>query len=177
MRVIMAFLATLVFSTSAFAQNPPTANEDAPICSTLPNTIFKVKTDYNQRAVPQPGAGKALVYFLQDDANYISHPRPTTRLGVDGGWIGATHSDSYFYFTVDTGEHHLCAVWQAGGLIEHDGAAAFHFTAVAGRTYYFRAQNTSRHDGTAIIEFGPVDSDEAQLLIQRYAFSNSSVKK
>jgi Protein of unknown function (DUF2846) len=177
MRIILLILALLMISASAFAQDAPTANAAAPVCSNLPNTIFNVKTDNNPHAAPQAVADKALVYFLQDDADYTSRPRPTTRLGVDGIWAGATHSDSYFYFTVEPGEHHLCAIWQAGGLNPDYGAAAAHFTAVAGHTYYFRAQNISGRDGTEIIELGPVHSDEAQLLIQRYAFNSSSVKK
>jgi hypothetical protein len=91
--------------------------------------------------------------------------------------VGATHSDSYFYFPVEVGEHHLCATWQPGGLDSAVRSGAAHFTAEAGHVYYFRAQNSSRRDGTRAIEFARVDSDEAQLLIRQYAFSSSSVKK
>jgi uncharacterized protein DUF2846 len=170
-------LAILFFSASAFAQSSPPATVTASaVCGNLPNTIFDVKTD-NGEHTAQPVAGKALVYFLQDDTNYVARPRPTTRLAVDGAWVGATHSDSYFYFAVEPGEHHLCATWQAGGLQPVSGAAAAHFTAEAGHVYYFRAQNSSLRDGTSTIEFRRLDSDEAQLLINRYAFSSSSVKK
>jgi Protein of unknown function (DUF2846) len=98
-------------------------------------------------------------------------------LAIDGAWVGATHSDSYFYFAVDPGEHHLCAAWQAGALDDEVRIAAAHFDAEAGQVYYFRARNASRRDGTLTIEFGRLDSDEAQLLIGRYALSSSSAKK
>jgi len=168
-------LMILLFGASTFAQNAPPVAAGA-VCSNLPNTIFDVKTDNGEHAA-QPAAGKALVYFLQDDTNYISRPRPTTRLAMDGAWVGATHSDSYFYFSVEPGEHHLCAGWQAGGLQPTAGVAAAHFTAVAGHVYYFRVQNGSLQDHSTTIELGRVDSDEAQLLINRYAFSSSSAKK
>src|ERR1700722_836771 len=168
-------LMILLFGASTFAQNAPPVAAGA-VCSNLPNTIFDVKTDNGEHAA-QPAAGKALVYFLQDDTNYISRPRPTTRLAMDGAWVGATHSDSYFYFSVEPGEHHLCANWQGGGLQPVVAVAAVHFTAVAGHSYYFRAKNSSVKDGGKTIEFARVDSDEGQLLVNRYTFSSSSVKK
>ena len=174
MRMILAIF---LFAAPAFAQSAPPAPVAAgAVCSNLPNTIFDVKTDNGEHAA-QPAAGKALVYFMQDDTNYLEHPRPTTRLAVDGAWVGAIHSDSYFYISVELGEHHLCANWQRGDLQPVVAVAAAHFTAEAGHSYYFRAQNSSVKDGTKTIEFGPLDSDEGQLLINRYAFSSSSVKK
>jgi hypothetical protein len=169
-------LAILLFAASACAQGVPAAGEASPVCAGLPNTTFEVKTDNGEHNA-QPVAGKAIVYFLQDDTNYLARPRPTTRFAVDGAWVGATHSDSYFYLPVEVGEHHLCATWQAGGLESAVRSGAAHFTAEAGHVYYFRAQNSSRRDGTRAIEFLRVDSDEAQLLIRQYAFSSSSVKK
>ena len=170
-------LAILLFAASACAQSaPPTASDATPVCGTLPNTTFEVKTG-NGEHTAQPVAGMAIVYFLQDDTNYLARPRPTTRLAVDGRWVGATHSDSYFYFPVEPGEHHLCAIWQPGGLGTAVRSGAAHFTAEAGHVYYFRAQNGSREDGIRTIEFGRVDSDEEKLLIRQYAFSSSSVKK
>jgi hypothetical protein len=170
-------LAILLFAASACAQGaPPATANAAAVCSNLPNAIFEVKTENGEHAA-QPVAGKALVYFMQDDTKYFEHPRPTTRLAVDGAWVGATHSDSYFYVSVEPGEHHLCANWQGGGLQPVVAVAAAHFTAEAGHSYYFRAQNSSVKDGGKTIEFARVDSDEGQLLVNRYAFSSSSVKK
>lgn len=174
MRIILVIL---LFSAPAFAQSVPTASVAAgAVCSNLPNTIFEVKTDNGEHAA-RPAAGKALVYFMQDDTKYFEHPRPTTRLAIDGAWVGATHSDSYFYVSVEPGEHHLCANWQGGGLQPVTAVVAAHFTAEAGHSYYFRAQNSSVKDGEKTIEFARVDSDEGQLLINRYAFSSSSAKK
>jgi hypothetical protein len=174
MRMILMIL---LFSAPTFAQNAPTATgASSAVCSNLPNTMFDVKTDNGVHSA-QPVDGKAVVYFLQDDTNYIARPRPTTRLAMDGAWLGAAHSDSYFYFSVEPGEHHLCTTWQSGGFDPTAEVAATHFTAMAGQVYYFRVQNGSLQDGTKTIEFGPLDSDEGQLLINRYAFSSSSAKK
>ena len=58
------------------------------------------RRDQNDKQHPfaKPESGKALIYFLQDDPNFLSRPRPTTRFGLDGNWIGATQSNSYFIF-------------------------------------------------------------------------------
>jgi hypothetical protein len=39
----------------------------------------------------QPESGKALVYFIEDDSTFNSSPKPTTRAGIDGNWVGVTH--------------------------------------------------------------------------------------
>jgi len=93
---------------------------------------------------------------------------------VDGVWVGATHGDSYLYFAVAPGEHHPCASWQSAVILSagHQGAAA-HFRAEDGRVYYFRVKNSWSREYPADIEFGPLDSDEAQLLISKFSLSTS----
>ncbi len=69
------------------------------------------------------------MYFLQDDKVFESRPRPTVKWGVDGNWVGATQRDTYFYLSVDPGEHHLCAEWESAVLINVGRpSAAGHFT-------------------------------------------------
>jgi hypothetical protein len=55
-------LAILFFSVSTFAQSTPTPTETevSPLCSSLPNTTFEVKT-VNGEHVAQRVAGKAIV--------------------------------------------------------------------------------------------------------------------
>jgi len=63
-------------------------------------------------------------------------------VGLDGQWIGATNGNSYFYFSVDPGEHHLCTNWQGFSFLGKTRAAgALHFTAEPGGVYYFRAKD------------------------------------
>lgn len=97
--VILTALA--IFSPAALAQSGPGCG---------PASVkLDVSTTKQRPAAPEIQAGKALVYFLQDDLKYNATPRPTTRFAIDGTWVGATHANSYFYVFVDPGEHHLCA--------------------------------------------------------------------
>jgi len=163
----------LLFTSSAFAQDL-----GAPGCGD-PNAKFEVKTNKEHHPV-QPEAGKALLYFIEDDSNWEMNPRPTTRMGVDGEWMGANHGNSYFFISVDPGVHHLCASWQPAVLpLKVKKAAAAHFTAEAGGVYYFEVKNTwwREHGGTGVISLDPLDSDEGQLLASKFALSTSQPKK
>jgi hypothetical protein len=169
-----ATLVMLLLAAAAFAQNAPAI---APGCGAA-DAKFSVKTDKSQHPSAQPEKGKAVIYFMEDDDSFESFPRPTTRLGIDGTWVGANHGDSYFYVTVEPGEHHLCASWQGLVVIRaQETSAAAHFTAEAGQSYYFRVRNTwLREHGVTRVELSPLDSDEGQLLASRYAFSSSQLK-
>lgn len=168
----------LVFcAAGALAQTASTTQATAPGCGPT-NLKFSVRTDKSQHPSAQPDKDKALIFFMEDDASFESRPQPTTRLGVDGNWVGANHGNSYFYVSVDPGEHHLCASWQSWvGFGMHDTSAAAHFTAEPGRSYYFRVRNTwLREHGVTRVELTPIDSDEGQLLASRFAYSSSQPK-
>jgi hypothetical protein len=171
-------LLLFLMATPALAQSSTTGSAVAPGCGTV-DTQFKVETDKDQRAAAQPVEGKALVYFIEDDTEFGSFVKPTTRAGVDGEWVGATHGSSFIHFSVDPGERHLCANWQAEIIVTPGRqVAAAHFTAEAGVVYYFRVRNTLvRSAGTAAIDFEPLDSDEGQLLVRRYSLMTSHPKK
>jgi len=119
-----------------------------------------------------------MMYFVEDDTEFESTPKPTTRIGVDGTWVGANHGNSYFSFAVDPGTHHLCASWQSLAVIgAHDTSAAAHFTAEAGQVYYFRVKNKWLHEHAAThVDLSPVDSDQGQLLASRRQLSVSHPK-
>lgn len=58
------------------------------------NVEFDVKTDKQQHPVSQPEPGKALVYFLHvesQDGGILNKGWVTSRVGIDGGWVGANH--------------------------------------------------------------------------------------
>lgn len=181
-----ATLAILLFALLAFFPMHTRAQE-GPGCG--PDNIkFDVSTKKVQGAATAPDAGKALVYFLQDDVRYGARPRPTTRFGVDGTWVGATHANSYFYVFVDPGEHHLCANWQSDvtGLSyvgPKRSTAATHFTAEAGKSYYFRARDiVYAIPGRGLasepeVLLSQMDSDEAQVIINSFSLSSSRQKK
>jgi hypothetical protein len=175
MRTALVFF---LLASPAFAQDKPADTAVAPGCG-AEDSKYDVKTDKGQHPMTQPDAGKALVVFIEDDMDFGSHPKPTTRAGLDGGWVGATHGNSYFSFSVDPGEHHLCASWQKAVIVRQGHkAAAAHFTAEAGKVYYFRVKNSWHRDlGTALIDFTPLDSDEGLLLASKFALSTSHPKK
>lgn len=171
-------LVLVLLASASFAQNPPTTSATAPGCGPA-GVHFAVKTEKKQHPILQPERGKAIVYFIQDDAEFLSRPRPSTRMGIDGQWVGATNSNSYFYVSVTPGEHHLCASWQSFvGFGVSDSMAALHFTADPGGIYFFRAENFwNKELGPAHIKFVPIDSDEGQLLASKFSFSTSQPKK
>lgn len=169
-------LLLFLIASPAFAQTAP-AVAVAPGCGASKVT-FSVETNKNQHPFAQPDAGKALVYFVEDDSNFNAVPKPTVRAGLDGTWVGATHGSSYFYFSVDVGEHHLCASWQGKGLQAY--AAATDFNAKPGELYFFRVRDTflwpKGSDLIRRIDLKSVNSDEGQLLASQYSFSTSHAK-
>jgi hypothetical protein len=174
--LIVLFLITSSVLTQAQTQE----TRVAPSCG--PDKVkFEVKTEKNRHQVGKPDAGKALVYFIADNSAFASLPRPTTRAGVDGEWVGAAQGNSFFYFSVDPGEHHLCASWQTwvgpGVDVAHKTAAA-HFTAELGGVYYFRVKNIYRKDaGRPFIKLELLDTDEGQLLANTFSLSTFGQKK
>jgi len=152
------FLVASVFVAGpAFAQRNASEPMIAAGCGDA-NVKFDVRSEKSQHPSAHPEEGQALVYFVEDDSSFESLPRPTTRVGLDGKWVGANRANSYFYFPVSP------------------KSAAAHFTAEAGKTYYFRVQNTLLRDGPVKIELMPLDSDEGQLLASKFAFSTSHPK-
>lgn len=168
----------LAFASSAFAQSG-TTQAVGPGCGDTA-VKFDVDTNRSQHPVAKPDSGKALVYFLQDDNFFESRPRPTTRFGLNGSWVGATQSNSYFYTAVDPGEHHICAGWQSWvGAGMGKQAAAAHFIAEEGKSYFFIVRNRwlRQLSSSAEMRLEPLDSDEAQLLMTKFGFSSSRVRK
>jgi hypothetical protein len=102
--------------------------------------------------------------------------RGSTKVAVDGAWIGANHHNSYLSFAVDPGEHHLCANWQShiGRMSRVVGLS--HFTAEAGKVYFFRTR-TIGANGPTFFDVEPIDSDQGRLFIASILMSVSHPKK
>lgn len=156
------------------------------------NVKFDVGTTKFRDRSPAPETGKALVFFLQDDLQFQGGIRPTTRFGIDGKWVGATHANSYFYVSLGPGGHDICANWQSvhfpGSIVPKRSTAAAHLTAEDGKTYYFRARDITKMDHSggehdteyvtqAEIVLEPLDPDEAQVIMNSFSFSSSHPKK
>jgi hypothetical protein len=134
------------------------------------------------------GPGKALLYvseiFKKAPGEWGD---PTLRIGVDGNWVGAVKGNSYFSFSVEPGEHHLCLKWQSHFKKLSREAAFTVLTAEAGKEYYFRARvsydlgpdygrNSSNVTGMSIA-LDPISSDEGQYLVASNPMSVPHLKK
>jgi hypothetical protein len=185
MKMLPKLLITLLFSafsTITFAQTFPASQAVSPGCGDK-KIKWDVSTNRSKHPVATPDTEKALVYFLQDDANFQSAPKPTIRFGLNGNWVGATQGNAYFYIPVDPGEYHLCAGWQSWiGVTPGHTDAADHFTAEAGKSYFFVARNVYTNDvhnpaNIANMKLEQVNEDEGQLLMTKFGFSSSHARK
>ncbi len=176
MRALLAFL---LLASPVFAQNqtPPTVPQS--VCGRA-DVQYDVKKDQGQH-IPEADPTKALVYVIQDQqtVGLCLKCTITRRIGLDGSWIGANNGGSYFFFTVDLGEHHLCANWQSryGEVSRLIGLVGS--TAAAGKTYYFRSR-ILYFGGTGnapYLDFDAPNPDQAQYLISISPYSISHPKK
>lgn len=174
-------LTVLLFASPVFAQDEAATARAAAGCGPL-QVQFDVKTDKNQHPAPQLESGKALVYVFEvqvrdRNVNYLGM-KVTTRVGLDGGWVGANHGESYFYFSADPGDHRLCTDWESKTESHHRVAAAVSLSTESGKVYYFRTIVDQRREShESIVKLLPVDPAEAQILIASSSLSISHPKK
>jgi len=174
MRIVFAFI---LFTLAAFAQDPAALSAAQAACG--PKGVnFDVKDDNSQHTVGQPEAGKALIYVIQDiGALNCIGGCITTKIAVDGAWVGANHHNSYFSFAVAPGEHHLCANWQSHFAMTSRVVGLAHFTAEEGRVYFFRTRTFSGSVRTTFFDIDPIDSDQGRLFVASIPLSVSHPKK
>ena len=161
-------LVAFLFAASAFAQIPSAGHTTA--CG--PDKVtFNVTVVENRYTPTQPEQGKALIYFIRDDGMWDVNQHLTLKIGLDGAWVGAFKGDSYFFVSVEPGEHHVCAS-------VHSNFFA-HFTAEPGKIYYFRTRFLMGISGAVLsyVDLDQPDSDEAQYLLSSYPLSVSTPKK
>jgi hypothetical protein len=176
----------LLLGVSALVQGQDADPRTAAGCGPA-QTEFNVKTDKNQHPVTRPEAGKALVYVIEDVTNpsAMTFGEVTTRVGLDGSWVGANHGQSYVSFAAEPGEHRVCADWQSSlkGLQKLSGAADLMLE--AGKTYYYLSEVTipwtgpvGEHgsDREGRVKLKAVDESEGLLLISKSASSNWKAK-
>lgn len=166
------FLTSLVFAQDQ-AQDPTAASFAAAGCG--PNEVqFDVKTDKKQHPLPQPEPGKAMVYVYEDDGAAVCIGGCiTTRVGVDGAWVGANQGRSYLFFSVTPGDHRVCSAWQSSLKGRSQVSAAVTLTAEAGKVYYIRTTLIGK-DG---FKLKLIDSANGPLQILPFAYSTSQPKK
>ena len=160
--VLIAFF----FAASASAQNSSSA------CGSE-NVSFNVTLDKSHASLPTAEPGKATVVFIQDfgEKKFGIGVRVIGRIGIDGSWVGAIKDNAYLSVFLEPGEHHVCVNLDSELLGKPVEFA--HFTAEAGKTYYFR----SRYLSGGSLLLAPVDSDEAKYQIAIFPLSVSKPKK
>ncbi len=145
---------------------------------------FAVKTQKNQPAPAPPPAGKARIVFvenLEHNSGLCIKCKVTARVGVDGAWVGADYGDSHFSYTVDPGEHHLCADWQSAlGRLRQRKVGLASFNAEAGEVYYYEIKVRDLQYKTTdemTLELKPLDPDEGKYLTRITALATAAQKK
>lgn len=170
---VKAVLAIFLLPIFIVAQNQPPAVASA--CG-VEKTSMSVDLDRSQHLIEQPETGKARIYFIQqtglDEAGIVMG-LPTTKIGIDGQWVGANKKDSYFSVSVEPGEHHLCMALQSSlGEVE-----LAHLVVEAGRVYYYRTRIISSERPPFIyLDLNQIDSDEAEHLIASDQLARAHIK-
>ena len=153
------------------------AHDSSPVTACGPKDVsFDVQVDASHSAVMPPEAGKALVYVIQEDGVWkcIGWGCTTTKVALDGVWIGANRHNSYFSFTVSPGERHVCVALQSAVVPRLVGLV--HFTAEEGKVYYFRTRTFGGENRT-FLDFEPIDSDQGKFLTAAYPASIAHARK
>ena len=170
MRKYIPLLALAFLASPVFAQDPSAGSGG---CG--PNEgQYDVSTDKKNHPAAQPESGKALVYVIED-----MEGGPTMRVGLDGSWIGANKGKSYFFFSVEPGDHQLCTNWQSGVFkktAERIGSATG-VNVEGGKVYYFRIQVYERGERDHTVKLEPVEAAEGQFLVSSSWYSTSHPKK
>jgi hypothetical protein len=170
--LIAALVSSLFSPLIAQAQTPATPSA----CGDL-RVSMAVDLDNSHHDIAKPDPGKATIYFIQDTGTFLKTPAyPTSKIGIDGNWVGANKKDSYFSVSVDPGEHHLCAAVQSSFVHEKTAALA-HFTAEAGKVYFYRTKMFFADTNLEYFDLNPVDQDEAAYLISFYPQAKAQTRK
>jgi hypothetical protein len=91
--------------------------------------IDYAQTKKDEHPTPEAPADKALIYVLRMRYNNFAY-NIHSKLAVDGKWMGTNRGKTYFYFTVDPGEHHFCS--------EVGNQDAITMAVEPGKTYYLQ---------------------------------------
>ena len=168
----------LLLASFAAAQQASTVKQAESACGSF-HVNFKVDTSAHQHPLAPLMAGKAQVYVIEDwdpsDTGRIN--RPTIRIGMDGKWMGATQGNAYIFFSAEPGEHHLCVNWKSGLGSSNNLVAVYGFHAKPDQTYYLRASLPRGQGIQFTLTLGPLNIDEARLLLAQYPHAVSTVKK
>jgi len=178
-----AALMIVLWASAVFAQDDatPKSPEDPAVAKAMAACgPEKTKFDVTITADAQPEAApadEARVYIVGESPGNCTglSCSLTTKVGLDGSWVGANRSPSYFSFSVAPGEHHLCARWQS--VFRNRMIALAHFTAEAGKIYYFRVRAVRAADYGGYLDLDVINNDQGRFLVASYPLSVSHAKR
>jgi hypothetical protein len=99
-----------------------------------PKEKTKVVLHKGEHPLPEPPAGKALIYVIRVRKYPDKYPSQGLRgqIGIAGQWVGGTLPGTYFYAPVEPGLVILCSAWQTSSW------NLLAITAEAGKVYYLQ---------------------------------------
>lgn len=147
-------------------------------CATLPDACgndavqFNVTTQKGQPAPAPPAGDKAQIVFIETAYGL----NVTSRIGMDGAWVGADQGNSYLTLDVTPGLHHLCANWQSSFQTMDRLVQLYALNAEPGKVYYFLI-NAVATNFESYFTLAPLNVDEAMYLIQTSPLAASTQRK
>jgi hypothetical protein len=159
--------AIILVSCCAFGQDKAAISLAEAACGPR-DAKFYVKTE-SQHPAPEPENGKATMYVVGGQGGVIS-------FGMDGKWAGATEGRTYFFVSVDPGEHHLCAMTHTGK-IGSPWVSLHSLKVEAGITYYFFPHFTAAPLSFGEFVLEQVDPDQGKYNVANAKFSSSHQTK
>ena len=160
--------AFLVITSSGLAQQRP---ENPAACGPA-DVHMKVQNSKSNSETPlSPGKAHVYIVGVFRRPSFEFFVDPTILIGMDGSWLGATRNRSYLEFSIEPGDHHLCAEWNS--TLQKRLPALATLKAEPGRSYYFRAR--IMYPGG--LDFQPLDPDEGRFLVSHSKLIIASATK
>jgi len=92
--------AIVLLSCCAFGQDRAAITVAEAACGPH-DAQFEVMPDDSRHPTPTPENNKSLIYVVERATGVM-------RFGADGKWLGALKPGTYFFASMEPGEHHLC---------------------------------------------------------------------
>jgi hypothetical protein len=127
---ILFIIFVAFFSTQVFGQDSKEAKKELRLkaCGTT-EVNYKADTDKKNHPTPEAPTDKALIYVMRTT---MFGYKINSKLAVDGEWKGVNRGKTYFFFTLEPGEHYFCS--------ESENQDYLKLFVEAGKTYYLQQQ-------------------------------------